>query len=73
MTAAWLGHGSMERGEQKSSNGPSQEEWSCVSEQRRTILAVTQMLNSGALDKESTRLLGQLPAALGSESSLGAV
>ena len=60
----------------------AEEGWSCVSEQRRTIIAVTQMLNSGTLDKESSRLLGQLAscircqpmaAAPGSESGLGAV
>ncbi len=34
--------------------------WSRVSEQRRAIMAVTQMLNSGTLDEESSRLLEQL-------------
>jgi hypothetical protein len=38
----------------------AEEGWSCVSEQRRAIMAVTQMLNSGTLDEESSQLLEQL-------------
>jgi hypothetical protein len=67
----------MERGEQKPSNEPSQmaeEGWSCVSEQRRIIMAVTQMLDSGTLDEKSSRLLGQLARSircLPTEAALG--
>ncbi len=42
---------------------PSQmavEERSCTPEQRQAIMTATQMLNSGALDEESFRLLEQL-------------
>jgi hypothetical protein len=75
----------MEGEERRPSNRPSQmaeEGWSCTSEQRRAIMTATQMLDLGTLDKESFRLLEQLTsriqhqplaAALGSESSLGAV
>jgi hypothetical protein len=57
----------MERRERKPSNEPSQmaeEGWSFVSEQRRTIMAVTQMLDSGTLDEKSSRLLGQLASCI---------
>ncbi len=53
----------MEREGQESSSEPSQtaeEEQSRVSENRRVIMAVTQMLDSGTLDEKSLRLLEQL-------------
>ncbi len=53
----------MEREGQESSGEPSQtaeEEQSCMSEKRRVIMAVAQMLDSGTLDKKSLRLLEQL-------------
>jgi hypothetical protein len=53
----------MEREGQGSSGEPSQtaeEEQSRISEKRRVIMAVTQMLDSGTLDEKSLRLLEQL-------------
>jgi hypothetical protein len=53
----------MEREGQGSSGEPSQtaeEEQSRISERRRVITAVTQMLDSGTLDEKSLRLLEQL-------------
>jgi hypothetical protein len=53
----------MERKRQESSGEPSQtaeEEQSRISEKRRVIMAVTQMLDSGTLDEKSLRLLEQL-------------
>jgi hypothetical protein len=53
----------MEREGQESSGELSQtaeEEQSCISEKRRVIMAVTQMLDSGTLDEKSLRLLEQL-------------
>jgi hypothetical protein len=53
----------MEREGQGSSREPSQtaeEEQSRISERRRVIMAVTQMLDSGTLDEKSLRLLEQL-------------
>jgi hypothetical protein len=42
----------------------AEEEWSCESEQRRIIMAVTQMLDSGTLNKRSSRLLEQLASCI---------
>jgi hypothetical protein len=53
----------MERGEQKPSDAPSQkagEGQNCISEKRKIIMAVTQMLDSGTLDERSSLLLEQL-------------
>jgi hypothetical protein len=53
----------MEREGQGSSGEPSQtaeEEQSLISEKKRVIMAVTQMLDSGTLDEKSLRLLEQL-------------
>jgi hypothetical protein len=53
----------MEREGQEPSGGPPQaaeEEQSHISEKRRVIMAVTQMLDSGTLDGRSLRLLEQL-------------
>ena len=53
----------MEREGQGSSGEPPQaaeEEQSHISEKRRVIMAVTQMLDSGTLDEKSLRLLEQL-------------
>ncbi len=53
----------MEREGQGSSSEPSQtaeEEQNRISEKRRVIMAVTQMLDSGTLDEKSLRLLEQL-------------
>jgi len=53
----------MEREGQGSSSEPSQaaeEEQIRISERRRVIMAVTQMLDSGTLDEKSLRLLEQL-------------
>jgi hypothetical protein len=50
----------MERGGQGSSSELSQtaeEEQSRISEKKRVIMAVTQMLDSGTLDEKSFRLL----------------
>ena len=53
----------MEREGQGSSGEPPQaaeEEQSHISEKRRVIMALTQMLDSGTLDEKSLRLLEQL-------------
>ena len=53
----------MERGGQKPADAPSQmaeEGRNCISEKRRVIMAVTQMLDSGTLDERSSHLLEQL-------------
>jgi hypothetical protein len=57
----------MERGGQEPSDAPSQmveEGLGCVLEQRRVIMAVTQMLDSGTLDERSSRLLEQLAGCI---------
>jgi hypothetical protein len=53
----------MEKGGQKPSDMPSQmakEGRDCMSEKRKIIMAVTQMLDSGTLDERSSQLLEQL-------------
>jgi hypothetical protein len=53
----------MERGGQKPSDAPSQmaeEGRNYMSEKRRVIMAVTQMLDSGTLDERSSQMLEQL-------------
>ncbi len=42
----------------------AEEGWSCVSEQRRIIMAVTQMLDLGTLDERSSWLLEQLASCI---------
>jgi hypothetical protein len=53
----------MEREGQGSSDAPSQtagKGQNCISEKRKVIMAVTQMLDSGTLDERSSQLLEQL-------------
>jgi hypothetical protein len=57
----------MEKGGQEPLSKPSQmvkEGQSCMLEQRRVIMAVTHMLDSGTLDERSSRLLEQLAGCI---------
>jgi hypothetical protein len=57
----------MEREGQEPSGGPPQAaegEPSHISEQKRVIMAVTRMLDSGTLDGRSLRLLEQLAGSI---------